>query len=256
MEKDNVIRVNIDTRTSPSSPLNVTLSLINTVILSAGQRMQSCHNQVWSYELTPKLTKGTDYSGEVGFVLTIPAASLQKYFQTIQAKNVLNAFCLRLSYRMAPNDPQENSVMLPVELFRSAPPKTPVQTFCPGGVKLSPPDLKEIDGLYVDSKSGSFRQPELGSGTGKHVESLTAESGTPPPRADFNVDFPKRLSAHELLSKPNVSDVRFDLPTLTRRRTDGPPEAAFQTQDVNLRDFSNRLASSRQIRSTKQSTLK
>lgn len=188
MEVENSVLLNIDTSNSHSSPLNVTLSLINVVIVRRDEGLFSCHNLVWSGLLTPKLTKGTNYSGNVGFMMKIPRQSLEKYYQTFCSPHVVNQFCLRLSYQVSPSETDQNCVLLPVQFFRSALPSRVVTSSCPGGHKLSSPQLKEVGGLFIDPKNQSFRRNWTPQSDQKEVDRDTKDSLTSQERIVFRTN--------------------------------------------------------------------
>jgi hypothetical protein len=178
METENSVLLNIDTSNSHASPLNVTLSLINVVIIRREEGLFSCHNLVWSGLLTGKLTKGTDYSGNVGFIMKIPRQSLEKYYQTFCSPHVINQFCLRLSYQASASEVDQNCVLLPIQFYRSALPAHVVTAACPGSHNLSSIQLKEVGGLFIDPKTQSFRKTWIPQSDQKEVDRDTKDSLT------------------------------------------------------------------------------
>lgn len=150
MQKDNLIFVNVDTRESHAAPRNLKLMLINYVSVRGQKSTSICRNVVWENTITSKLIKGTNYSGQNGFVLKIPSLVFKELFQTTTTPFFINAFVLRLCYDVKQNSSEQHSVLLPIEFFRASLPKTPVTGSCLRSLKLPTEYLIDIDQLFAN----------------------------------------------------------------------------------------------------------
>lgn len=204
MSVDNQVFLNLDTTKAITSPLNVKVSLINLFAVQSENGISACHNIVWENTLTGKLPKGKNYSGNEGYVMVIPSVFLDRHYQTIYTPQMLNVFCLRLSYTPTADSKHENSVLLPVVLSRTVAPKTIVEFACSSDASLSPDLLKAISRLFIDSETGKFKLPTTLSGSDYKLGlSPTASQG---PSMKDTITFDK-LSLQTPRFRQTASDV-------------------------------------------------
>lgn len=211
MEAENPILLNIDTSKSYASPLNVRLALVNIVLVKSGDQLYSCHNLVWSGLLTSKLEKGTNYSNNVGFIMTIPRENLGQFYQTFSNSHVINRFVLRFSYQTSLDSNDQNSVLLPVQFYRSILPSRVVTSTCTGQVKLSAIQLKDIDALFIDPKTKAFRGVGVPQSDQKEVDRDTKESVTEHEKVVFRTNPQSNQQSFRPLTSDPGPNIPFSL---------------------------------------------
>lgn len=156
LEKNNRIFINVDTAKSNSSPLNLKICLINFIRIRFNRAYVICRNCVWEESISNKLSKGTNYSDEIGFTILVPSSVTSLLYQTFSTSKISNLYCFRVSYDLEKSTgnsvPEQNSVVIPVQFIRESIPQQIFSNTCRRPINLAASAIEEIDFLFLDKK--------------------------------------------------------------------------------------------------------